>query len=312
MNNEININLQETLQGIQRLQRINSMLESLYSQKKHYLKKVSELEAILKKEEVDVDKLEGKSMSHILHSLFGNLEEHIEKEQKEAIAARMKYDQAVSDLENINDQISNLSSEMIKYELCESNYHELYEKKKDMLILSNKLVADKILEGSEQINYINNHIIEINEAISAGCIVITHLDNAIKSLESAEGWGTWDMLGGGFVSDLAKHSDIDSATSEVEKAQRALLNFRTELADVSISSEIAIEIDEFSKFADFFFDGIFADWNMQSKIEKSKENVCATRNQVHDVLSRLQFIEEEEKIQLEQLKEKMDGFIIEA
>lgn len=310
--NEINSKLAEAQQGILRLEKINSMLEDLDNQKESFAKKISELKEILKKEDFDVDKLEGKSMSHILHLFLGNLDEHLEKEQKEAIAARIKYDQAVRDLENIYDQISKLNSEMIQYESCESDYRELYEKKKDMLLQSDSLMADKILSWSEKSDFINNHLKEIDEAITAGNMVITHLDKAIESLNSAEGWGTWDMLGGGLISDLAKHSHIDTATSEVEESQKALLSFRTELADVRILNNIDIEIDEFSKFADFFFDGIFADWNMQSKILRSQENVRDTRNQVKEVISKLESMEKEGNLELEQLKEKMDGLILKA
>ena len=128
--NEINSKLAEAQQGILRLEKINSMLEDLDNQKESFTKKISELKEILKKEDFDVDKLEGKSMAHILHLFLGNLDAHLEKEQKEAIAARIKYDQAVRDLENIYDQISKLNSEMIQYESCESDYRELYEKKK--------------------------------------------------------------------------------------------------------------------------------------------------------------------------------------
>ena len=47
-------------------------------------------------------------------------------------------------------------------------------------------------------------------------------DNALKNLNSAEGWGTWDLLGGGLISDLAKHSHIDDAKNDVANAQNLL------------------------------------------------------------------------------------------
>ncbi len=312
MNDEINHKLEEAKQGMLRLQKINSMLDELNNQKTSFTIKVLELKNALEKEELDVDKLEGKSVSHIFHTLLGNFDEHLEKERKEALAVRLKYDQVARDLETVNDQVSNLNSEMSQYESCESTYHELYEKKKELLLQSNSKEADRILMWSDQINIMNNHIKEIAEAINAGNQVIAHLDKATDSLNSADNWGTWDVLGGGLFSDLAKHSHIDAATSEVEKAQKALLHFRTELADISISNNIGIEIDGFDKFVDFFFDGLIADWNMQSKIHQSQDSVYETKKQVRQVLSKLNYMKEEEALQVEQLNQKMKDLITQA
>ena len=312
MNDEINRKLEEAQQGVLRLQKINAKLEDLNNQQAFFTAKVPELKNILEKEQFDVDNLEGKSVSHMFHTIFGNFDEHLEKERKEALAARLQYDQVVRNLKTVNEQISNLNSEMIQYKLCESTYRELYDIKRDMLLESNSRIADKILLLSDQINITNNHIKEIKEAINAGDQVITHLENATASLNSAQGWGTWDLLGGGLISDLAKHSHIDEATREVEESQRALLNFRTELVDVRISNCIGIEIDGFSKFADFFFDGLIADWNMQSKIHKSQDSVDETKDQVQQVLRKLKSMKEEGALQVEQLKQKMTDLIIRA
>jgi len=309
MNDEINRNLEKAQQGILRLQKINAMLEELNNQQTFFTIKVPELKSILEKEEFDVDNLEGKSVSHMFHTILGNFDEHLEKERKEALTARLQYDQAVRNLETVNKQISNLNSEMLQYKLCESTYRELYDIKRDMLLESNSEIADKILLLSDQINITNNHIKEIKEAINAGNQVITHLDNATSSLDSAQGWGTWDMLGGGLISDLAKHSHIDDATCEVEESQRALLLFRTELADVRISNNIGIEISGFAKFADFFFDGLIADWNVQSKIHRSQSSVYDTKSQVQQVINKLKSMKNEEALQVEQLEQKMSDLI---
>ena len=312
MYNEINRKLEEAQQGILRLQKIKAMLEELSDQKTSFTIKVSDLKDILEREEFDVDNLEGKSVAHIFHAILGNFDEHLNKERQEALAARLKYDQAARDLETVNDQISNLNSEIGQYQTCESTYRELYEEKKDILFQTNSKVAPILLLLSDQITITNNHIKEVEEAMNAGNRVIIHLNNATASLDSAHGWGTWDMLGGGLISDIAKHSHIDDATEEVEKSQKALLHFRTELADVRISNNIGIEVGEFAKFADFFFDGLIADWNMQSKILKSQDSVYETKNQVQEVLTKLKTMKLEETFQVEQLIQKMSNLIIQS
>ena len=67
-----------------------------------------------------------------------------------------------------------------------------------------------------------------------------------------------------------------------------LNQFRTELSDIKINSEIHIEIDGFAKFADFFFDGLISDWVIQSRINESLDSVRKVKDEVNNVLNKLE------------------------
>ena len=49
---------------------------------------------------------------------------------------------------------------------------------------------------------------EINEAIVAGDMALNSLYAAQEKLDSAKGWSWLDMFGGGFLTDMIKHSKI--------------------------------------------------------------------------------------------------------
>lgn len=312
MYEDINLGLQEAHQGIQRQQKINSMLEELNNQKNSLTEKVAQLKKKLDKEDLDVERLEGKSLAHMFHTVLGNLDEHLDTERQEALAAKLKYDEAIRDLDQVNYDISRLSSEIGRYKECENTYKRLYRIKKEMLLQSNSKTAEQILNLTEQVNQLKGNRKEINEAIEAGKEAERHLEQASDSLSSAAGWGTWDLLGGGLVSDLAKHSHIDNAKYEVGEAQTALSRFRTELADVRIHSDINIETGGFAKFADFFFDGLISDWLMQSRINQSQESVYNVKNQVQRVLNKLSSMDAEEADKLVQLENKISELIRQA
>jgi hypothetical protein len=312
MYTEINQEMEKAQQGMFRMNKINAILEELNKQQKSLEKKVAELKEILDKENIDVEKLENKSLAHLFYSVLGNLEERVEKEQQEVIAAKLKYDQAVADLEQVNDQITQLYTEQAQYRDCQYTYSNLYAKKKELLMASNSETANRLLDLSEQLNISKNNRREIDEAIHAGKRVENHLENAEKSLDSAEGWGTWDILGGGLLADMAKHSHIDDAKSEAERVQMSLMQFRTELADIKINNDIHFETDGFGKFADFFFDGLIADWCMQSRIEESLQSVSHVKNQVQQVLIRLNSMESTENARMEQIEKDMNELIARA
>jgi len=312
MYTEINRQLEEAQQGVRRLHKIDSMLKNLQGEQLSLERKVSELKDILDKEDFDVKKLEGNSLAGIFYSILGRLEEHVEKEQREALAAKLKYDQAARDLEDVKHEISKLYTERANFVDCERKYESLYAMKRDMLIKSDPEKAQNLLNLTEQLNNSKNTLKEIKEAISAGRNVISSLENAMSSLDSAGGWGVWDMLGGGLISDLAKHSHIDNAKYEAEQAQKLLRRFRSELADIRISDNIHIETGGFAKFADFFFDGLIADWFMQSKIQNSHESVSRVRSQVQSVLNKLSSLESQESSRIRKVEAEIKELIAKA
>ena len=66
---------------------------------------------------------------------------------------------------------------------------------------------------------------EVNEAIAAGQRALTSLQAAEAQLGSARGWGIFDMLGGGLITDLVKHSKIHDAQYYLETAKADLKVF---------------------------------------------------------------------------------------
>ena len=126
---------------------------------------------------------------------------------------------------------------------------------------------------------------EVQEARYAGLRALDSLRAAQKALESARGWGIFDILGGGTISTLVKHSKLDRAREHIENAQYALKKFRRELADVNLPD---VRIDGLLTFADFFFDGFFADLLVQQRINEARRQIERTCRQVEDILRRLQ------------------------
>lgn len=308
----INEGLQKAQEGMLHHQKIVSMLEDLREQRKALADKVQKLKEQLDKEDLDVANLEGKSLSHLFYSVLGNLDKKLEKEREEALAARLKYDQASEDLKNVEAEIIRLEAEETANRKWEDIYQRLYNEKREQLIESGSKTGEEILNLSQRITTLKNYAKEIKEAIEAGEAVMIHLKSAEESLESAKGWGTWDLLGGGLIADLAKHSHIDDAKEAVSKAQKKMINFRSELADVKMICELSIDISDFAKFADFFFDGLLADWHMQSKISNSLDSVSKTKDRINKALIKLKTMERETMSNIRKAEEEINRLITNA
>lgn len=130
---------------------------------------------------------------------------------------------------------------------------------------------------------------ELTEAITAGETALSSLRLAKDKLNSAKNWGLFDMFGGDFLAGVVKHSKIKDASQYMENAKQNLQIFQRELQDVNLSLNLNMEIGGFLSFADFFFDGIVADWLVQSKINDAKQQVEEAIRQVEQLLSNLRY-----------------------
>lgn len=124
---------------------------------------------------------------------------------------------------------------------------------------------------------------EVNEAIQACDNALYYLNNAQGYLSSAGNWGIMDLLGGGFISTIVKHSKLDDAQQEMENAKYAVQTLKKELQDVGRIESININVGDFLTFADFFFDGLVADWLVQSKIRDAERQVAQAIRQINEI-----------------------------
>jgi hypothetical protein len=312
MLNEIDAKLKEAEQNAHRLDKIEAMLESLRADKMELERKKHHLQREMEKEQLDVDKLENNGLVGLFYMVLGKHGEKLEKEKSEALAAKLKYDQSVKELDEVTAEIDKLRTEKMKYKDSHNIYNTLYSQKKEMVKKSGTKASEDILDLEAQLRSEENMLKEVREAIDAGKSALAYLDRAGEHLGSARSYGVWDMLGGGLLADIAKHSHIDDAKSAVEAAQSKLRKFKTELADIDISQDIRIETDGFAKFADFFFDGLIADWSMQNRIAQSQWSVSNAAGTVNSVLRKLETMERETNSKISNIKAEIKRLILES
>lgn len=128
---------------------------------------------------------------------------------------------------------------------------------------------------------------EIHEAINAADDALIALRNAENSLSSAGNWGIWDIMGGGFLSTFFKHNKMDQAQRELDEARRALQRFRNELADLGRTADFNLDVGGFLRFTDYFFDDIFSDLMVQSKIRQGQQQVQQAIHQIEGIRQQL-------------------------
>ena len=304
--------LQQLQEQMARSKQLEAMIKELRNQRDSLTAQVRELESIKLEEQADVDRLEGRSLAAFFYNVIGKMDEQLDKESQEAYAARVKYDAAARELEGVEADLRRYESELSALRGCEHRYDEVLKEKADAIKAAGGSNGEEILKLEERNAFLESQKKELQEAISAGNAALSTTQQVLSSLDSAEGWGTWDLFGGGLVADLAKHSHLDEAQGAVEQLQSQLRRFKTELADVTIQADMQVNVDGFLRFADYFFDGLFADWAVLDKINQSQSQVQNTKSQIASVLSRLDSMMRTLEQEQVQIKSKLDTLVRDA
>ena len=128
---------------------------------------------------------------------------------------------------------------------------------------------------------------ERREAVWAGERAKSSLQAALNVLNSARNWGIYDILGGGLISSLIKHSKMDKASGYIEQAKADLRSFSRELVDIQEYANVDLSTGDFWGFADWFFDGLLSDWVMQKRINEARGQLQHAILKVDSVLERI-------------------------
>lgn len=304
--------LQSLQQKLSRKKHLQALLKELHTQRIELETKVASLKKIMEEDEYDVTRLERRGLASLFYGIVGKKEEKLNEERREAVTSKAKYDVAMQEMDLVQRRISRYEEELAALKDIEMQYAYALKEKVKLLKATATPVSEKILQYEEQISGFENQKKEIREAISAGNKAKNIAEQVLSELDDAEGWGTWDLLGGGLISDLAKHSSLDDAQEEIEHLQVQLRRFKTELADVTIRAEMQVNIDGFLRFADYFFDGLFADWAVLDKIEESQAEVKNIIKQIQAVLDKLALMLASAEKDQKAVQSMLDKLIINA
>jgi len=248
--------------------------------------RLAELGAVLKKEEADVRKLEGLSLTAMFHQFLGSKEDRLNKEKQEVLTAKLRHDQCAHEVASLERDIADMEGRIAALGDPEAEYARALERKEARIEGAGRAGLVRL---TESIADVNSDIKEIGEAIAAGDEVIAGLDRVIASFKSAGNWGIVDLIGGGIIITAVKHSKIDRAKAAIHEVQSRLGRFRRELADLRTRPEVplGVEISSFEKFADYLFDGLIFDWIVQSKIRRSLDAAVEMRARMDAIVGEL-------------------------
>lgn len=246
---------------------------------------LNERRAAMNEEETDVERLERLSWTRVVAALRGNHATELERTVAERDAARyalreaeVRHQQAEAELEAAVNRLDELGDTRARYVAA-------LAAKEEWVAQHAPAQATRLAEIAERRGVLEAEYRESKEADHAGVTAHKLLVSAERLLSSAKSWSSWDtFMGGGLITDMVKHGRMDDARAQLRDVDDALRRFGRELADVKVQGLPALELSTMLKAFDVWFDNIFSDWMVLSRIQDAAARVDEAKAQVHAVV----------------------------
>ena len=291
---------------ISKLYKLRSQSQEANSRLKSKEERSVQLKQVLEKEYHDVEQLDKLNLTALFYSILGNKDKKQEKERQEYLKAKLQYEEAIEEIKLIKRTVEQLRIEINLLKNSEEKYQLLLREKEEFLLSLEDESSKNLQDVIDDINAAALHIQEIEEVLQEAEPALHYLNETFNQLQSAESWGTFDMIGGGLLVTSIKHGKIDEARLGISKAQFYLDNLSRELRDVVLPTQLneSIDIGDFNSFGDYIFDGLIFDFIVQEKISKSKSHVQRVYLQVstieHMLKNQLQELQNAIKAKMQQ------------
>ncbi|QTD39979.1 hypothetical protein [Sporosarcina sp. Te-1] len=289
--------------------RVIRRLDGAEAQLKDAIQLRDRLQQQLSKEQQDVIKLGKFSFANKWKEWSGKWDVQMEKEINEVAEAELKYNEAAKTVTDLEADIARLREQAnhVEFAYVEEDWAD-FIKEKETWIRQNDTDANRTLQkiADDRVR-VRSMIREINEAYEAGEKALRALDKALDKLGNAEGLSMWDtFLGGGLIVSALKYSEMDGSDDLVHRAQRALRHYETELMDVQniVTESFKVNQNDIFTFTDIFFDNIFSDWMVHSRISDAKSKLNAVLQDVRRVQTQLGRKRDESLEELRRLDEQ--------
>jgi len=299
---------QQLSDKIKELQQIRLVREHTSNLQKRLAVEEQELvlmERVLDKEQKDVELLEREGLNTMFHKFLGNREEKLETERQEYLKASLKFNELYKSVELIRFELDLLQKKEQNHDNVQAQIETLIKQREEELLQTNSQAALEIKGIYEQTDRLDKFSGEVEEALNAGLQSMDYVRKTEHYLLQAQSLGQRDMWGGRtYNTGEYKHQAIDQARQMAYQSRHALIKFGNELHDVfsNVQVQLKLEIEEFGKFADIFFDNLITDWVIQAKIQKSLHNVVQTRQQVEFLMQQLE-------LEKKKITEKLDALV---
>lgn len=282
-----------------------SSIEETLSNKEDELKV---LEKNLIKEEKDVERLKSFSFLNLMASIMNNKKEKLNKEEKEYLDAKLKYDNLKSDIKNLNNDLEEEKKKLRELQVEDNQYEALIIQKIDILKRSNLDVKDEIIKYENEISSLLNEKVLVLEVLNKAENALMIADEIKSALEGVENWGPYTIVGTGIINSIENSEKIDYIKSTMERLSYSVEMLNEELK--AVRKTMSLEDKDISGTAyifDHFFNCMLNDFSDKEDTKGSLYEIYELEGEIRRIAEKLKNEQIRVNMKIKELNEKLEN-----
>lgn len=168
--------------------KIDPILSDLYAKRDELESVLNDLGVSLQKEQADVEKLEGVTMSSVFYTVIGQKDKKLEKEKAEAFDAEEKFSEIRNQLDELNEEITRYERELRAVRGCDLRYVRLLPQIIDEIKAIDSPAAKAIIDTVDSLTRIEAKLTALDEALALCTEALNNAKSAEKSLAISENY----------------------------------------------------------------------------------------------------------------------------
>lgn len=238
MSQELEAKILQVQQNMARKEKLQTLMQELYKERFPYQQKVNALYEQLLQEELDVKELEGMSFKKVFYAIINQLVEKTDQEKQEAVAAKLKYDIAKKELDDIDDKLGTLREEVKQYKYIQKELNDLLKQKQQLIYSRTPVLTEKIDKISSNLNKLSHIQERLSTAKDISKTLYADITEAEECLYKAESWAKWDSSRDpSLIISAVKDTYIEHMMAALNNICRNIRKFKNALwaADMKVS-----------------------------------------------------------------------------
>ncbi|OIN56137.1 hypothetical protein [Arsenicibacter rosenii] len=244
---------------------------------------------IWQREQADVDRLQRLSWASLYYDFLNRKEQQLTKEEAEARQAHARFDSINAGLEATRARCHDLQQQLTPFSTVDADYDYLIRQKQQAMASRTDETARQYQQQLDEVERLDRKQNELTEAEHAGKMLLNEVLRLNKLLAEARSRGNWDLFLNSSLISYAKYQTLDEVRDQTFAVNHRLKLFQQEYADLGRTTALNLLLtSNMTRFVDIFFDNIFTDWAVQSRIEKAQSASLSLENQLIPVLTSIQ------------------------
>lgn len=311
---QVHEELEAALEAVAEHARVSARLQRARASEESARGAAVQAHSQLAAETADVRTLESFSPTRIWATLKGSRDTDLDREEAERQAAEYAASRADAWLVSTHDEVRRAEAELAALGDVHGRRDRAMLEKERLLTEVGGTAGTELARIADELATARSTAKEVREAMAAGEQAAAALSRAGQVLGSAGSWATYDtFLGGGMLTDMVKYDKMDEAQRLLHGADQAVRRLSVELADVGMTAVVrGLSVDGLTQAFDVWFDNIFSDWSVKSRIDQAARRTAEASGMVHEIRTRLAAQLREVEARVAELTSSRERLLVES